>query len=96
MAPAIVTPAGIVVGRGGWGGGGGGAIVVVGGVVVVVGGGTVVVVPVVVPVAVCPIADGLAARSNADSRPAAPHPKSRRNSDPRFTVVSLARPRNCR
>jgi hypothetical protein len=80
---ATVTPAGIVVGRGGIGVGvgvGGGVGVGVGGGGVGVGVGAVVVVCVVPSSAV---ADGLAASSTADRTPAAPHAAKRRKIDPR-------------
>jgi hypothetical protein len=83
-----VTPAAIVVGRGG---GGGGAGVVGGGVVgtVVVGGGVVgggaVVVGTVVVVPVSATADGDAASRNAERAPAAAHARSREIASPRFT-----------
>jgi hypothetical protein len=79
-----VTPAGIVVGRGGIGVGvgvgGGGVGVGVGAGGVGVGTGAVVVVCVVPSSAV---ADGLAASSTAERTPAAPHAAKRRKIDPR-------------
>ena len=87
---ATVTPAGIVVGRGGRRrrgvvGGGvvtscGGVVVVVGGGVVVVGGGAVVVVPSSSPVSA--VADGVAASSTAESRPAARTRNEQGNCEP--------------
>ena len=74
-----MTPAAIVDGRG--------VVVVVVGVVVVVvvvgGGGGAVVVPVVVPVSA--VAEGDAARTTAESTPAAAHATSRVNASPRLT-----------
>src|SRR5215203_4285195 len=81
-SPAIVTPAGIVVGRGGVG-----AVVVVGVVVVVAvvgGGGGAVVVPVVVPS--CAPAEGVPTSSAAASRPAAEEAASRANESERLTA----------
>jgi hypothetical protein len=91
--PPIVTPAGIVEGRGG-GGTGVVVVVVVVVVVTVVPGRVLVVVPVVpvpvVPVPVVPVsatAAGVAASSSALSSPAAPHaPRDAAARPPRLTI----------
>ena len=89
-APATVTPAGIVEGRGGGGATGvvvvGGGVVVVGGGVVVVGGGAVVVGGgAVVVVTVWASADDDAASRTAESTPAPAHATSREKVSPLLT-----------